>query len=341
VSAPELWNYGLEPIPTVINSSVVYCTGPNSHLQLTPSAQQTQLLCPTQLRMDLPVLLPTPGTLQSLIPKETVGSAQPVVIVRSIPAAGAAAIGNVQMFLNHISNVYDILQAAPHFPNALDAAVAANQKEMIDVILRYILTTVEGPWTTRTWCEMRKAAVGLFNALRIAVRLHHHDIANMLLSTLARNNSPGQTIPLTSHRLLHEDCVQYGNVEFYGLALYYKRHKAWPSKDCNEANGNLVEHSEDEVRYLLKRCNKWMLRRLIETKHLDPNCVGQANTPIFLALTVRRQQLIKVLVAAGADIDGLPRTGSSHAMHRALDCSWMADFLFLKGLGARMEIKPH
>jgi hypothetical protein len=28
-------------------------------------------------------------------------------------------------------------------------------------------------------------------------------------------------------------------------------------------------------------------------------------------------------------------------MHRALDCSWMADFLFLKGLGARMEIKPH
>lgn len=216
----------------------------------------------------------SPDTLQSLIQKMTVGSAQPVGIVRSIAAAGAAAIGNVQMFLDYISNIHDILRTAPHFPNALDAAVAANQKEMTNVILRYILATVKEPWKTGTWYEMRQAAVGLFNTLRIAIRLHHHDIANMLRSTLAQNNLLGHSIPPTSRRLLHEDCVQYSNVESYGLALYYKRYKAWPWDGCNKANGNLVEPTKDEVGYLLKRCSKWILRRLIETKHLDPKYVG-------------------------------------------------------------------
>ncbi|KAJ4350636.1 hypothetical protein N0V95_004596, partial [Ascochyta clinopodiicola] len=90
---------------------------------------------------------------------------------RDLRAVAAAAVGNAQMLFNNITTIEDMLERPrKHFPSALSAAVAADQKDMVDTILRWVLATVKGPWDTGNWNDMRAAASGLLEALRVAIR---------------------------------------------------------------------------------------------------------------------------------------------------------------------------
>ena len=213
----------------------------------------------------------SPVVLREQISRGTSQTIRTPELPQSTLVAIAAAVGNVQMLLHKISASTDILRAQSDFPNALDAAVAANQKRMVDGMLKNILSKVKGPRESKsgTWDEMRAAATGVYNALLVAIRLHNHDVANMLIEFLAQNEALAQSVAPMARRELHEACVSYRNVEFYGRALYYKQHRKWRLQDTNKAGGDSVIATKDEVGYLLRRCSKWMLRRLIETKQLD------------------------------------------------------------------------
>lgn len=116
-------------------------------------------------------------------------SLQPVVV------AAYAAVGNVQMFLNNVHTIEDIFKAGDkEFPSSLNAAVAANQTEMVNVIHEWLLATVRGPWETGDWEEMRYVARGLARALRVAIRMFRDIIGHMILQTLSREKNLAKSV---------------------------------------------------------------------------------------------------------------------------------------------------
>jgi hypothetical protein len=223
----------------------------------------------------------------------------------------AAAFGDITMFMDHVSDARDIFREHELFPSALNAAVAADDKNMVDSILEYMLPMAKHPGHANngTQLDIRTAAVGMYEALLVAIRLHHHAVAATISEVLAKNKALGRSVPHIRRSDLFESCVLYSNVQFFRRALQYKRTRTWLTEAIDRDHGGLVETTEAEATFLFLRCSKWMLRRLLEMKRLDPNSVGDNAIPIFLAVIVQRPELTKVQLTAGAYLYSLPRGG--------------------------------
>ena len=218
-------------------------------------------------------------------------------------AAGSAAVGNVQMLLNNISTIEDILTArASPLPNPLEAAVAANQVEMVEVMLKWILATVRGPLETGTWEEMRSVGRGLVEALRIAVRISRDAIRKMILQVLTKDLSLARSVHRRSVKQLYGDCVRFENSTIFMTARHWKRYEQLP--DSSTDPGLFDKLTKDELRYVIKRGQPSLLRYLVETGLVNANLI-EDETPLWLTLKSRHYRMAKVLLQEGADIDGL------------------------------------
>ncbi|KAF3053509.1 hypothetical protein E8E11_010948 [Didymella keratinophila] len=128
--------------------------------------------------------------------------------------AAAAAVGDEEIFLYFVYHVNDVWQAdGRYFPNALDAAVAAGQKNMVKTILEYVTNEVKGLSSWRAWESVKKTGSGLLQSLRLAVRFGHTDIAHMIFEILSANKRINDSItpPLRKIEALLQDAdVQSG-----------------------------------------------------------------------------------------------------------------------------------
>jgi hypothetical protein len=275
------------------------------------------------------------------------------LLLRHAPPAGAiritvpildsatmfAVVGDTSGFVDHALDIQDMFWRYEYFRNALDSAVACDHRDMVHTMLTHILTKVKEPSRTEEWTrpEIRTAAIGLFDALLVAIRLQHHQIANMILEALIQHPILSRSIPPKSRILFYEFCVYYGNIEFFSRALHYERTRTWLTRDFDLAHGDRVEPREADTIRLMQQCSKWTMRWLLKTKQLDPEYVGDNSTPIILALQEKRHDLVPLLVEAGANIDGLPRDGGQTAMSRALVSGSDGDVRLLESLGAHVE----
>lgn len=250
---------------------------------------------------------------------------------RLLPAA-AAAVGDVKIFLDNISNVSQIFAVHhTYFPNALDAAVAAGQTEMVKTILWYAVNNTRGPWITGNWKEMRITSMALFRALQVAIQFHQSEIGHLIAYTLSENRHLHESIPGKLNEELYEDCILHSNVEFLTLALHHKREAAWLSPD-----GSLDKPTQDEMMSLLKRCRKSMLGPLVRKKLLHLNRFGSVTT-IWACLKLKRYDFVKVLLELGANIDGEPPGGGMPAFWRATAEERFEDAEFLFQQGASVQ----
>ena len=128
--------------------------------------------------------------------------------------AATAAVGDEKTFFYFVYHVNDVWQAHErYFPNALDAAVAAAQKDMVKTILEYVIQQVKGLSSWRAWETVKRTGCGLLQSLRLVVRLRHADIGHMIFEVLSANrwindyiNPPLRMIEM----LLHDAGAQPG-----------------------------------------------------------------------------------------------------------------------------------
>ena len=109
-----------------------------------------------------------------------------------------------------------------HFPKAIEVAVAANQREMVDIILTWVLATVRGHGEMGWWDEMRVVSHGLVEAVRVVVKMSRGDVGKIILQVLTNNRALALSVRRSLVRQLYEDCVQRGNSAFSSTALYWK-----------------------------------------------------------------------------------------------------------------------
>lgn len=189
-----------------------------------------------------------------------------------------------------------------YLPSALIAAVASNQVKITQVILEFVVTRVRGPndWDNG-WDEMRSTASALLDALRLAVRTHKAKISTAILEALNKHRELGQSLRRCTMKPLVLDCIQHGDVQTFFAAIHFKCHGSWPSDDTEYSFKALEAGS---IFYAFRSSSKTFLRQLIDAGKLDVNNVGIDNTPLGLALKIRRQDLATVLLERSADIHG-------------------------------------
>jgi hypothetical protein len=265
----------------------------------------------------------------------------------SLLPAAFAAVGDAQLFLNNVSSIEDILTACKDFfpynqedifPNALNAAVAAGQHNMVDLILRYLVTTVKGPWETGTWDEMRTVARGLVEALGVAIRTSHDVLGETILQCLVKNKALAGSVHQSALKKLYESCVRFGNTRFFYKALYWKRDDQLP--DLSRGSRPTDQLSRDELTYIMCRGPSRLLRHIIKTGGVSLIDVD-GETPLWLALKVQKYRMATVLLEEGADIEGLAPGRKLTAYWRAYknndgDAQWL---LISKGADTRSMSK--
>lgn len=144
--------------------------------------------------------------------------------------AVAAAVGNLPMFMDHVCDARDIFRAYEHFPNALNAAVVAGHDDLVDYIVTYVLQHVTelGCGGYETQSEMRSAAEGMYEALLVAIRPHHHAAANTRFRAFAKNKALSRLVPLGQRSDMFANSIIHGNVKFYKhAALQANLHLRW------------------------------------------------------------------------------------------------------------------
>lgn len=294
--------------------------------------------------------------------------------LESCMVAVSAAIGHVRMLPNIAHSLKDILEAdedphrfkviqrlsnvlnvtvatdpaavmfcgAKRFPNALDAAVAANQTETVDSILKWLVYTVRGPWesTKGTWDEMRYVAKAIMDALIIAVRLGHNNIGKLIVEVFIERDVLAKSINYDQVKSLYEECVKCGNDKFFCIALIWK--KDGKIREPSEQSLSAPLCAEDlpyVVRWALPCLLRALIRRgkinvdVITYRYTDPSR-PKVETPLWITLSARQYKMVAVLLEEGADINGVAPGQTHSAYWRAFEEGYGNDQWFLIHNGA-------
>jgi hypothetical protein len=225
---------------------------------------------------------------------------------RDLKPSLAAAVGDLDMLRGSLL-LTDLLP--PHcgmFPNALEASIAADQKETLHVILDWLVTNVRGKHETGSWDEMRGATRTITDALRVAVKLHKTETADQLLKFLADNVAFRKSTNLYFETNLVKDCMRHGRADMLHSALLYKRKHYEGITDSDKlANFKITE---EEEKFLFRHGHFLALRGLIKRGLLDPNHCQDSTPPVFRLLDNRSYELVHELFKLGADVDATDKT---------------------------------
>ncbi|KAF1365139.1 hypothetical protein EJ07DRAFT_171042 [Lizonia empirigonia] len=213
----------------------------------------------------------------------------------------AAAIGNVKMLLDNIATMKDVLMRVEwELPSALGAAVAANQTDMVDFIIKWVLARVQGPRVTGNWGDMREAASGLLEALRAAVRTRNDVMGRTILQLLTSKKALGKSLQRCSVYLLMDDCISYGNDEILIPALHYRRWRCWPDEEVCDT------FDETMVWRILRDGSDGFIRRLIDAGSFKVRRADHAS--LMRYAPVHRSHLIEALLDNDEKISGKRRS---------------------------------
>lgn len=210
-------------------------------------------------------------------PQHEYGALYPVDM---LPIA-RAAIGDPKVLPLYCETFEDVISPQVSFlPNMLDAAVAADQVDLVAELLDYLLTNVRGKPEIDTWNEMRAVANAIGNALRVAVQLSRNEVGLHIINFLRSNWKPlGRSMKLQTVRRIYEDCVEFGNTALYSTVLYWRREDALPESGTNLK----LKLTKIEFDYVCRHALPFFLRHLINTGALKPDNIG-GESPLWLAL---------------------------------------------------------
>lgn len=159
--------------------------------------------------------------------RKTLDVFQPCLLADIRPAI-AAALGDSSILLRSTISYQDLVSTSCElFPNALNAAVASGQTEVLSVALKYITDNVKGKPQAENWDDMRLAARSIGQALRTVIRLHKNDAGRMMFDWLYSNRVFRDSMTLYFGEQLVKDCLRYGNGELIYGAMAYKTNGAY------------------------------------------------------------------------------------------------------------------
>ena len=256
----------------------------------------THQVCEVLMALDSDVLR------EHLIGQGKVDTAMQSGSLHALMPAVAAALGDGNLLLSHTASHTDLsIASCKHFPNALDAAVASGSTEILSVILAYLKANVKGKPQADSWDEMRGAARSVGQALRVAIRLHKTDAANMIFNWLFKNRVFGGSMSKFFGEKLIKDCMRHGNTELIYGACAYNSRGAYGTHQYGRL-GKLPLPASQEF-FLFKYGHPSVLRILIESGSFDPNNSRSIYPPLQQALDMRRLKLMRVLLTNGADLN--------------------------------------
>lgn len=252
-----------------------------------------------------------------------------------IMPAVAAAIGDTELLLRHIASHEDLYTSACKlFPTALEAAVASGHTDILSCMLSYLKNNVKGKPEVDSWDEMRCAARGISQALRVAIRLHKMDAGNLIFDFLADNRVfSGSTSKYLGERLI-KDCMTSGNGALIYGAFAYDLGGSYHSSDKGTLGKLPLDEFEES--FLFKFGHPNALRHLIRNGQFDPNKWAQYRPPLNYALAKRRYDMARVLLENGADVDArTKKLGGKTALWQAAEQGYINDVKLLLEHGAQ------
>lgn len=146
------------------------------------------------------------------------------------------------------------------------------------------------------WQEPKDIALALCGDLGLAMCDRKDNISNVLFESLRRWGPPGEFLDTYTARWLYEECIRYGNVRFFRVALHYSRNREWPK------DGEVVELDQMVAEQILRTGSKAFLNQLIGKHESNVHGVWLDNAELLLALQARHHDLAMVLPDEGAAV---------------------------------------
>lgn len=221
-----------------------------------------------------------------------------------------AAIGDIIVVHLAYSLVKDTTSVGISFPpNALQAAVAANQVDVVLKILNLLAKRIPGEGKPGKWTEMHPIGKAIVGALRVAVRTSRNDLGLLICNFLRKRSIIRTSVMLRCYAMTWRDCVSYGNTTLLSTLLYWKKKGRLPAPNTDLTELKL---NKEEFFDVARTARPTLVRHLISTGILDPNYVeseyiygsdSDPATPLWVALSVRAYKVAKELIICGADMD--------------------------------------
>ncbi len=214
-------------------------------------------------------------------------------IPMALPAA-AAAIGNIKMFQAVVSSEKEIFDGFRDiFPNALRAAVANNEQEIVQIILDRTIS--KEILTIRFLGELEIA-------LRVAARTGRTEIGNTIIEFLV-TKFPDQ-LPYIDFKYPIYDSIEYNSHDLLHRLLTVRAtvqppHPPWIPKTRPPG----LPMTGHEVRHLFEKSSRTGLITFLQAFFPDPKMRLDDWFPLHIAFLYCRFDLARILLDHGADID--------------------------------------
>jgi hypothetical protein len=219
-----------------------------------------------------------------------------------------AAIGGTQILDRTDTTLQDVLSMKAFFlPSILATAVAANQANLVERLLEFLMTR---------FGERSAQAVGV--AIRVAVRTSRNTIGFLVFDFLKKYyDILGKYIRTcwapSSVYLIKQECMKYGNTGLFGTIMWWIWADEVPDRSSTDLRTMLTEH---DIWYILRYPSSTFIRYLITNRWLNPDNVG-GETLLWTALSERNWKAAKKIIDAGVDIDEVLSDGRTTAYERA------------------------
>jgi hypothetical protein len=205
-----------------------------------------------------------------------------------------AAIGGTQILDRTDTTLQDVLSMKAFFlPSFLATAVAANQANLVERLLEFLMTR---------FGERSAQAVGV--AIRVAVRTSRNTIGFLVFDFLKKYYDILGKYTRTcwapsSVYLIKQECMKYGNTGLFGTIMWWIWADEVPDRSNTDLRTMLTEH---DIWYILRYPSSNFIRYLITNSWLDPGNV-EGETLLWTALSERNWKAAKKIIDAGVNIN--------------------------------------
>lgn len=176
-----------------------------------------------------------------------------------LPAA-AAATGSIKAFEETVNGAENVFKAdQKYFPNILKAAVAANQLDIVRIVVARIQLALHEA-TRYTIGSIQK---GVHQALSFALRTHRNHSASLILQAAFVNDS------FISGGCLFELCVTEGNAELIEPIVHHLRSKEWSKAESETDENDILPRRK--IDFLLEYGSADLVRHIINKQMFDAN----------------------------------------------------------------------
>ncbi|KAI4711387.1 hypothetical protein J4E89_003952 [Alternaria sp. Ai002NY15] len=301
---------------------IVKASEPDSTLR----SRQTMIICVSIMAVE-------PKYLRAYIQGTDIFNKEkwPVPLADMLPAI-AAASGDIELFKNPtLTPALLLKQSHDLLPSALKAAIAADQFNMLERILKYLVDNVKRKRDSGSWKDMRNAAKKIGRALCTAIRLHKNVAGNMLFDFREENKFFSTFAPDEMGDWLVNEVSKCDNTALLYRVLEVNN----PGIMAHVKKGTKRYYSLNSQSFesLYRRGGIKIWSMLLEDGVVELNKVCSDKTPLQQALKRRRYDIAGLFINKGASINSITKDGNNILWEAAND-GYEKDVKFLLSHGA-------